>query len=81
MTNETDPVLSALNQLAAPGLTAASDARVRARCHAAMAARSQDPSAVSRPAVARLTDVVMPMAVVLYGLVTFAEALQMAGLW
>ena len=73
-----DPVLGALADLPAPSLSAAYDARVRSRCHAAMGAAKRQPS--SRQTVVRIIDRLLPLAVVVYGVATFVEGLRLAGL-
>ena len=59
--------------LTAPAATPARDARVRARCHAAMTA------ATRRGPVAQALDRLLPVAVVVYAAIVLAEGLRVAG--
>ena len=73
-----DPLLATLAELTAPATMPSRDARVRARCHAALAARGQPcaPRPV-RTRGRRLVDGALAIAVAVYGLITVAEALRL----
>ena len=68
-----DPLLASLAELAGPMPAAARDARVRARCHAAMNGRRPSPLART---VRRAIDGLLPVAVGVYAAVTLAEGLR-----
>ena len=88
--HEPDPVLDALAGLSAPPPTAARDARIQTRCHAAMMRRGpREPRSwlrqpLSRPRVLRpaasgtTVDALLAAAAGLYGVVLAAEALKAA---
>jgi hypothetical protein len=69
-----DPLLASLADLSGPAPASALDRRVRTRCHAAMTA-GRRPSPLARTA-RRAIDGLLPVAVVLYALVTLAEGLR-----
>ena len=76
MTNESrDPVLEPLADLARPAPAAAHSTRVRARCHAALAARTRTGRSWQR-----LVDRLLPLTAVLYAVVVVVQALRMAGI-
>ena len=90
-----DDLLQALASLTSPAPAAARDARVRARCHAALTRRrarswqARRPSwrrvrpswpRVFRPAPDALVDALAAVTVV-YGIVVAAEGLRLAGLF
>ena len=68
-----DPLLATLAGLTAPATTPARDARVRTLCHATMTAAKRP-----RP-VARAVDRLLPVAVVIYAVLTLVEGLRVAG--
>jgi hypothetical protein len=90
-----DDLLRALASLTSPAPAAARDARIRARCHAALTRRkprswqARGPSwrrlrpswpRVFRPAPDALVDALAAVTVV-YGIVVAAEGLRLAGLF
>ena len=92
---EPDDLLRALASLTSPAPAAARDARIRARCHAALTRRkprswqARGPSwrrlrpswpRVFRPAPDALVDALAAVTVV-YGIVVAAEGLRLAGLF
>jgi hypothetical protein len=70
-----DPLLASLAELTGPLPAAARDARVRARCHAAMTTAGRRPSPLARTA-RRAIDGLWPVAVLVYAVVTLAEGLR-----
>jgi hypothetical protein len=70
--------LSALANLPAPAPDVTRDARIRARCHAALTARARRPQAAVPPA-RRVMDQALAAAVVVYGVVVLVEGLRAAG--
>ena len=74
----TDPLLASLTELAGPLPDAARDARVRARCHAALTSAAGRPRPRTR--AARAIDRLLPVAVVVYAAVTLAEGLRVIGI-
>ena len=68
-----DPLLASLGDLSGFTPAPALDGRVRARCHAVMTGRR--PSPLARTA-RRAIDGLLPVAVVVYALVTLAEGLR-----
>jgi hypothetical protein len=75
----TDPLLASLADVSGPTPTAAHGARVRARCHAAMASAGRRPSPSAR-AARRALDGLLPAAVAVYAVVTLAEGLRALGI-
>ncbi len=89
---EPDPLLAALADLPTRLPDAAPDARIRARCHAAMSRRDPRPSQswprvplswprVFRPASASIVDALLAAAVGVYGVVIVAQAFKAVGLF
>ena len=70
-----DPLLASLTELAGPVPAAARDARVRARCHAAMqsAAARRHPRT---PAALRAIDRLLPLAIAVYASAVVLEVLR-----
>ena len=73
-----DPLIALLSELTGPPPAAARDSRVRARCHAAMASAHR-PRPFTHAAL-RAIDRMLPVAVVVYGLVTLVAGLRTAGI-
>lgn len=74
-----DPLLASLSELTGPLPAAACDSRVRARCHAILAAspgRGRAPRSRTQHAV----DAGLAIAASLYGVMTIVEALRIARL-
>jgi len=77
--HEPDPLLGVLAGLSAPRPAAARDARIQARCHAAMTRRGLSWPRVFRPAApGTAVDALLAAAAGLYGVVLAAEALKAA---
>jgi hypothetical protein len=66
-----DPLLAALTELTGPRPAAALDARVRARCHAAMRSAAGQP-----PARTRAIDQLLPLVLAVYASAVVLEALR-----
>jgi len=90
--DQPDPLLAALADLTRPTPDAERDARIRARCHAAMSRRDPRPSRswprvplpwprVFRSASASIGDTLLAAAVAVYGVVIVAKAFKAAGLF
>ena len=68
-----DPLFASLGDLSGLTPAPALDGRVRARCHAAMTGRRPGPLART---ARRAIDGLLPVAVVVYAVVTLAEGLR-----
>ena len=73
-----DPVLAALSDLAVPAPREARDARVRARCHAAMTAAARSTPRTRR--AWRVFDRLLPVAALVYAIAVVAEAIRISWL-
>ena len=71
-----DAMLQMLASLSASAPTARHDARVRARCHAALRSRPAIERLPWATAAARAADRLLPVAVLVYAIVTVAEAIR-----